>query len=566
MLKDLHIDVLEALQKAGVTGDISLAKTNTPEHGDIAFACFVWAKEQQKNPVEAAKDIAQNIDVSLYQGLEKVEAVGPYVNFFLSTKEIARDVFMDVLKKGNNFGANNLGQGKKILIEYPSQNTHKEFHIGHLRNVCIGNALTELYKKSGYDVVVMNYINDFGAHVVKCLWGILHFYSGEVPEQDTQKWLGEVYAKSSVYLADHDEYKQKLNALQKKLEERDPEIWSLFIKTRDASLARFDEIHEELGIDHKKTILESEIKDEGQAIVDDLLEKKIAQVGDGGAIIFDLNEYNLDIALVRKSSGAGVYLTSDLALAKEKFTAFDIQESINITGIEQNFYFKQLFKVLELAGHKEKMTHIGYGLVTLPSGKMSSRLGNVILYEELRDKVAQKLHKEITDRHDDWAKDEIQKTTDIMTQAVLKFSMLKHEAAKNIVFDFDEATSFDGYSAPYVLYVIARITSMVQKGDPGGLADLDMGLLTAPQEKALLLHIANYDDMVIRAMREYNPSAITRYCFDLAQLYNDFYQNCKVIDPQHEARSQVRLLLSRIVRDVLQDSLALLTIHTVERM
>jgi len=568
MLKEIYIDIIEALQKAGVVGDISFGKPPQPDQGDVAFACFVLAKQQNKNPAEVAKQIADQIDVTLYEGIDKVEALGPYVNFYLSIQEISREVLMSVIKDGESFGTNNLGENKKVLIEYPSQNTHKEFHIGHLRNVCIGNSLVNLYKKSGYQVLPINYINDFGAHVVKCLWGINKFHNGNVPKENIQRWLGEVYAEASNYIKEHDtpEIKEEVTILQNKLEARDPEIWQLFLQTRDASLDGFTHIHQELGITHLETILESEVKDEGQKIVDELLEKNIAKIGDGGAIIFDLSSYNLDIALARKSSGAGVYLTSDLALVKRKFKQFDIDESINVTGIEQDFYFKQLYKVLQLAGFDKKMTHIGYGLVTLPDGKMSSRLGNVVLYEELRDKVAVKLKKEITDRYDDWTAEEIDSNVVIITQAVLKFTLLKHEASKNIVFDFNEATSFDGYSAPYVLYVIARINSMVDKGGDLDIFQLQLDLLSVPQEKALLMQIATYSDVIMRAVQEYNPAIITKFCFDLAQKYNDFYHHCKVIDDDNKEMTQIRLLLSRVVRDVMQDALHVLSIDTVERM
>ena len=566
MEKYLHKGIIDALTEAGVTGDISLGKTKMVEHGDVSFACFVLAKEQKANPNQIAQEIAQKIDVSKFEEIEKVEVLGPYVNFYLSIPFIAREVMMAVIKDGKSFGRNNIGNQKKLLVEYPSQNTHKEFHIGHLRNVCIGNALVQLKRKSGYEVLPINYINDFGAHVVKCLWGINHFYNGEVPEQNTQKWLGEVYAKASTHIKDNPELKDEINELQNKLESRDKEIWNLFIKTRDASLDGFKKIHDELKIEHITTLLESDVKDQGQKIVDRLLKEGIAEVGDGGAIIVDLSEYKLDIALARKSSGAGVYLTSDLALATKKFDEFEVDESINITAHEQNFYFKQLFKVLELAGHKKEMSHIGYGFVTLPEGKMSSRSGNVILYEDLRDQVATKLTKETTDRHADWSTQEVENLVSVMTQAVLKFTILKHEASKNIVFDFKEATSFEGYSAAYVLYVVARINSMIDKSQDIDISSLDLSLLSSQQEKDLLLFVSKYESVVLRATQDNNPSIITKYCFDMAQKYNDFYHHHKVLDPQNTDQSNVRLLLSRVVKDVLTDALSLLTIDTVQKM
>lgn len=571
----LESKLKDILKKVGVTYEVSFSAPPKPEMGDLAFACFDIAKKEGKNPSDVATEIAQKLNACLLarQGnlteiIKEVKAFGPYVNFYLDAGEVSELILGEVDKK--DFGENNLGDGRKVMVEYPSQNTHKEFHVGHLRNVCIGSTLINLYKKSGYQVVPVNYINDFGSHVVKCLWWILKNYRTELINHKTidnkQKWLGEIYAEASNYIKEHEaEVKPELDELQKKLEKRDKEIFKLFKETRQWSLIGFDKINKELGLQYKQIFLESEVKDWGQKVVDELLQKGIAKIGDGGAIIVDLNEYKLDIALLRKSTGAGVYMTSDLGLAEKKFTKYSVSESINITGAEQIFYFQQLFKVLELNGFKNKMTHIAYGLVTRPEGKMSSRLGNVILYEDLRDEVYEKIVMETKSRHTDWSEKKIKSNSLILTMAAIKFEFLKHEAAKNIVFDSKAATSFDGFTGPYVLYTVARINSLLKKSPFSLLKTKNFSLLKTDEEKRLSLFLEQYGSVVEKALENYNPSVIVKYCFDLAQAFNDFYTKHSVLSNDKDL-VLARLALSELVQKVLIDALKLLSIETVEEM
>lgn len=569
-MNSIEEKIKKVLHHAGVQGDMTFSQPPKPEMGDLAFACFDVAKKEGKNPVEMAKELSEKckLQISKCKIIKRIEAMGPYVNFWLNAGEVAKLILGEVNKK--NYSVNDLGKGKKMMIEYPSQNTHKEFHIGHLRNVCIGNTLVQLYKKCGFKVVPVNYINDFGAHVVKCLWYIQKFDKEKTirQAQGKQKWLGEMYAEASGYIKEHEkEVKPELDALQKKLEAKDREVMKLFRETRKWSFDGFKKIDKELGLKYKEIFLESDVKDSGQKVVDELLKKGIAQVGEGGAIIVDLGNCGLDIALLRKSTGAGVYMTSDLGLAEKKFKKYKVDESINLTGSEQNFYFQQLFKILELNGFKHKMSHIGYGLVTRPEGKMSSRLGNVILYEDLRDDVFAHMMEETQTRHQDWPKKKIEKTAWILTMAILKFTLQKHEANKVVTFDLKEATSFEGFSAPYLLYVVARINSLVRKSSICNLqSKINFDLIKELEEKKLLLFLGEYGDVVKKAWENKNPSVITKYCFDLAQAFNDFYNKHSVLSAESGDLIKARIALCGAVRRVLVDALGLLTIETVDEM
>lgn len=580
-MKKINEEIKKLLQNAGVKGEIELTVPPNPEMGDFAFACFNLAKDWNMNPAEAAKIIESKVKSqkqspvptpagSLVLGskvIDRVEAVGPYVNFYLKISELAKSVLGEIKKQGGKYGNNKSGNGQKVLIEYPSNNTHKEFHIGHFRNVCIGNALVQLYQKNGYKVYPVNYINDFGNHVAKCLWALLKFHKDEKPPANKQKWLGDIYAEASQKVKENPELTKEVAEIQNRLEEHDPELWPLFMATREWSLEKFAEIFKRLGVKHAAVWYEKDLKDKGQKITDELVQRGVAEIGEGGAVIIDLREYNLDVAMLRKSNGAGLYLTSDLPLAMAKFKKFNADESVVITGTEQNFYFKQLHKILEIIGFKKKLTHIGYGLVNLKEGKMSSRLGNVILYEDLSNEVYDKLKAEAKIRHADWDEEKIRQTAHTLAMAALKFDMQKHEAAKNITFDVKESSSFNGFTGPYILYVVARINSILTKAKAERKkAKCDYQLLSNPEEKQLLLSLAKYGEVVQDALQNYNPSAITRYCFDLAQQFNDFYNKHSIVNAENKDLAGARLDLSAAVKTVLTNALNLLSIDTLEEM
>lgn len=556
------------LRKCGVKGDVIFSFPPKAEMGDLAFACFELAKKENKNPAEVAEDLAEKINskIQTIKFVEKVAVFGPYVNFYFEVGIYAKIVLDEILKKNKKFGINTDGKNKKVLIEYPSNNTHKELHVGHLRNICLGNSLANLFENNGFKVTRVNYLNDFGAHVAKCLWGLKKFHDKEKPPRNRQKWLGEIYTQASRYLKEHPEAQEEVIQMQQKMEAKDKSIWSLYLQTKQWSIEGFEKVFRDLKVVHKTVFYEKETKNIGQKMVDKLLQKKIAQVGEGGAIIADLTKYGLDIALLRKSNGAGLYLTSDLGLAVVKNKKYKATESIHLTSVEQNFYFKQLFKILELAGYKYKMTHIGYGLVTLPGGKMASREGNVILYEDVYSDVFDRVYQEVIKRHQDWSKKKIEETVKRIALGAIKFDILKHEAQKSIVFDRDNAISFDGFTGPYVLYTVARINSLLNKGKKCPAQKADYAFLKNSEEKKLIQALSFFGSEVKKSFENYNPSVITKYCFDTAKVFNDFYTKVSILKTDDEKIRCARLSLCLATKIVLQNALNILSIDTVEEM
>lgn len=563
-IKQKIIDTIEAEQDIKL--EVPIKKPPQEEFGDLSLPCFQPAQKQDQDPKEFAKKLVHLNFNQPERYFSKVESEGPFLNFHLNKEKIAEEFTSSLESQGKSY-FDEQQKDKQLMIEYPSPNTHKRFHVGHLRNVCIGNCLRELYKTKGYKVIPVNYINDLGAHVAKSIWGILHLEDGEIPENNRQDFFAEIYQKVSQKADKDEQIKAEIEEVKQKIEQKTGQEWQLLEKSRDQSLKAIEEILDDLKVTHQHTYFESDVIERGQEIIDELLEQGIAEKGKKGAIIVDLEEYDLDTAIIRKRDGAGLYITGDLALAEKKFETYpDLDESIYITGNEQQHHFQQLFKILELFGFDKKMTHIGYGLISLKSGKMSSREGDVITYDELKTRVYKKLEQETASRHKDWPEEKISNVAEKLTLAVLKFDLQKHEAQKNITFDIEEATNFNGYSAPYVLYVYARINSLKEESIPNPSPELDLSQLNHSLAEKLIIKMIRLEEVIDTAFDNYDPAKITKYCFELAQLFNDYYSHCQIIQGSDLKKTKARLKLADCVQTTLEKALDLLTIEPIEEM
>lgn len=533
--------------------------------GDIALPCFAFAKSSGKNPAELARMIAAG-EVYASMWVQAVNAAGPYVNFVLKSDMVAGALFA-ALKKNKKFGANNLGKGERVMIEYPSPNTHKEFHVGHVRNVCLGVALTNLYEASGFKMVQVDYTNDLGAHVAKCLWALQKFHQGEKPPLGREaRWLGAIYAEGAQKLEEHTEYAPEVSEVLQKLEARERAIYALWKKTRAWSIKGMNVYLKELGVHYKREFFESEVKDEGKKIVAELLKKGVAQKSQG-AVIIDMDAQGLGVMLLLKSDGTGLYATSDLALARKKFKLFKIDRSINITDVRQSLYFKQLFRALALSGFTQKMTHIGYEFVRLPEGAMASRTGRVVLYEDMRDEIIAAAAEETRTRHPEWSARKVHYTAYTLALAGLKFGMLKYDPGKVIVFDKKESLSFEGFTGPYLLYTLARMNSLLKKvRGTAGRGSADPSILVASQEKQLVFLCLQLPEVVKSAVENNNPSELAHYAYKLCQLFAAFYEQCPVMRAPDEGVKRARAALVEITRGVLERSLNLLGIPLIKEM
>jgi arginyl-tRNA synthetase len=551
-------EIENLLKKEGIK-EIKLEKPPEGIKADLAFPCFELARQKKRNPVEIAKELKEKIEV---KGLVKeIKAEGPYLNFYINHKKSNEEILKNIIKMKDKYGKGL--QKEKIMVEFSQPNPHKAFHIGHLRNTVLGDSLIRILKYSGNKVVSSNYINDTGMHVAKCLWAYERFFKNKKPKENKGRWLGEIYSYAAKKMNEKEEYNKEINDVLEKIESKDPEIIKLWKKTRKWSLDEFRRIYKELGVSFDVWFYDSDLGERGKQVVNELLKKKIARKSEG-AIIVDLEKYGLGIALILKTGGTTLYITKDFALAEEKFRKYKIDKSIYVTGSEQRHHFSQLFKILELSGFKQakKCKHISYGLISLKEGKMSSREGNVILYETLLEKMSEKALKETKKRHKEWGKNKLEYTSKIIAIGALKYGMLNISHNRNIVFDWQSALSLEGNTAPYLQYSYVRASSILRKQK---LSKFDAKLLKEKEEISLISKLSEFPLMVEKASLEYSPHIIANYLFELSQLFNLFYEKHQVLKAG-KGLKEARLALVKSTAQVLNNGITLLRIEILKKM
>ncbi|MFA5129137.1 MAG: arginine--tRNA ligase [Patescibacteria group bacterium] len=539
-----------------------------PEFGDLSLPCFNFTKALGNSPLEIAKELGEKIEPSGIVG--KIVAAGPYLNFFLDKREMARLVLNQILKEKEKFGNSKIGKGKRVMIEFSNANTHKEYHVGHLRNLCYGDAVTRLLSASGHKAIPVSYINDFGIHVAKTLWFMEKDQHAQgIIKQNTVEdkgfFLGRMYSAATKKIDEiGDNAKKEVGEYMTKIESRRGPEYKFWQETREWSIKQFAEIYEEMGVSFDNIFYESEVIDEGRKIVEELYQKKFL-VKSQGAIIANLEKYNLGVLLFLRSDGTALYPVADLPLALKKFKKYKLNESIYVVDVRQSLYFEQLFKILELLGYKQKMVHLGYEFVKLPSGMMSSRTGNVITYEELREEAMKRAIDETTKRHANWSEEQIKETAKKIVVGAMRFEMVKVGKEQTITFDIDRALHFEGFTAAYLQYTHARICSIIRKAGIKISGKIDFDKFREKWEYNLVIELAKFPEILEKAARTYSPAVLADYLYDLAKIFSDFYRDVKVIGADPEA-GKARIALIHAVKIVLAKGLAILGMAAPEEM
>lgn len=563
MLSLIQTEIEKILRLVGVTGPIELSKPPKSEMGDAAFACFGLAKELKKSPVEVAKGVSSEFRVQSSELIERVEAFGPYVNFFLNGSELAKNILKVALSK--KFGQNEMGKKKRMVVEYAQPNTHKAFHIGHLRNIITGESLCRILENSGYKVARVNYQGDVGLHIAKCLYGIFHTENYEEKMKalksvdEKAKFLGGVYTAGSGAYEIDEKAKKEVEEINQKIYYGDKSIKKLYEKTRKWSLEYFDKIYKRIGTKFDRLYFESETFGRGRDIVQEFVKKGVFKQSQG-AVIFEGEKYGLHNRVFLNSLGLPTYEAKDTALAELQMKEWKPEMIYHVVGKEQSEYFKVLFRALEqifpsTAG-KEK--HLVYGWVSLKEGKMSSRTGNVILGEGLLDEAKQKITEIMAERKVD------EETAEKIALAAVKYSFLRPGVSSDIVFDLKESVNLTGDCGPYLLYIVARVRSIFRDANQK-LGKIIVPAEISPEEKQLMLHLAEYPEATALAASEANPSKVAHYLLGLAQSFNVFYDACPVLKAEGNIRS-FRLSLIKAVEETMVRGLYLLGIETVEEM
>lgn len=536
-----------------------LEKPKSSEMGDIAFPAFSLAKVERKAPQAIATDIVEKLDTT---GFEKVVATGPYVNFFLDKDAISHQVLTDVIAKKDQYGQLNIGQGRNVTIDMSSPNIAKPFSVGHLRSTVIGDALANIHGKLGFNPIRINHLGDWGKQfgmliVAYKLWG-----DKTAVEADPISELLKLYVRINAEAEEKPELDEEARQWFKKLEDGDQEALELWQWFRDESLVEFNRIYEKLDVHFDSFNGEAFYNDKMDEGIQILEEKGLLQESKGAQIV-DLESYNLPPALIRKTDGATLYITRDIATAMYRKRTYDFVKSIYVVGQEQINHFKQLKAVLKEMGFdwSDDMTHVTFGLVTKDKKKLSTRKGNIILLEPTLDEAILRALSQIEAKNPNLEnKEEVAHAVGV---GAVKFFDLKTDRDNGYDFDLEAMVSFEGETGPYVQYAYARIQSILRKANFVPSTENNYKLADA-ESWEIIKHIQNFSTVVERAGDKFDPSLIAKYAINLAQAFNKYYAHTRILDESPERDS--RLALAYATGVVLKEALRLLGVKAPEKM
>ncbi|MCT8977675.1 arginine--tRNA ligase [Clostridium sp. CX1] len=548
---DLELDTIEKL----------IEIPPKAEMGDYAFPCFQLSKALRKAPNMISEELKGKINK---EGFEKVENLGPYLNFFVDKTDFTKNTIEKVLAEGDSYGSSNIGTGKNICVEYSSPNIAKPFHVGHLFTTVIGKSLYQILSSQGYNCVRINHLGDWGTQFGKLISAYKRWGNEEALEKDPIKELLRIYVKF------HDEA-EKDSALEdegrmyfKNLEEGKEEEVALWQRFKDLSLKEFKKVYDTLGVEFDSYAGESFYSDKMDEVVEEIDSKGLLVESNGAKVVM-LDEYNMPPCIVKKADGATIYATRDLAAAMYRKKTYDFDKSIYVVGTDQSLHFKQVFTTIKLMGHEwaDSCKHIPFGLVRFADKKLSTRKGDVIFLEDLLNESIEKTLQVINEKNPNLEdKEEVAKKVGI---GAIVFTYLKNSREKDIVFDWNEMLSFDGETGPYVQYSYARGKSILRKaGEVSG--EVDYSKLNSKEEFELAKSLDGFNKAVLNAIERLEPFVVTRYIIEVAKGFNKFYNACSIMNAEDEEIKKARLKLVEAVCQVLKNGLKLIGLETVEKM
>ncbi|WP_293874799.1 arginine--tRNA ligase [Streptococcus sp. A12] len=549
--------VIEGLDQETILNLLEQPKSS--DLGDIAFPAFSLAKIERKAPQAIAADIAEKIDASHF---EKVVATGPYVNFFLDKSQISDQVIKAVIQAGAAYGQQEEGQGANVTIDLSSPNIAKPFSVGHLRSTVIGDAISNIYKKMGYNTIKINHLGDWGKQFGLLMVAYKKWGSKEAVEANPIDELLKLYVRINAEIENNPALDEEGRLWFKKLEDGDPEATELWQWFRDESLVEFNRIYKLLGVEFDSLNGEAFYNDKMDEAVQILEEKGLLKESKGASIV-ELDDVNLPPAMIKKSDGATLYITRDIATAIYRARTYNFVKNIYAVGQEQSNHFRQLKAVLKKMGFdwSDDMIHVDFGLVTKNRQKLSTRKGNIILLEPTLQEAISRAKAQIEEKNPELEnKEEVAHAVGV---GAVKFYDLKTDRRNGYDFDLEAMVSFEGETGPYVQYAYARIQSILRKANFTPSADATYSL-SDPESWEIIKLLQDFARVVKRAAENYDPSLIAKYAINLAQAFNKYYAHTRILDESPERDSRLALSYSTAV--VLKEALRLLGVDAPEKM
>ena len=568
---------------------VQLQKTRAEFEGNLTLVVFPFLKMSKKAPEATAQEIGEHLKANC-KTISGYNVVKGFLNLSISD-----EAWLDLLARidaDEHYGEKQAKDDSPlVMIEYSSPNTNKPLHLGHVRNNLLGWSLAQIMQANGNKVVKTNIVNDRGIHICKSMLAWLKWGNGETPETSGKKGdhlIGDYYVAFDKHYREEvkelvaqgmDEEKAKQEAplikeaheMLVKWENNDPEVRALWAKMNEWVYAGFDETYKALGVSFDKIYYESDTYLEGKDKVEEGLEKGFFYRREDGSVWADLTKEGLDEKLLLRSDGTSVYMTQDIGTAKLRFQDFPIDKMIYVVGNEQNYHFQVLSILLDKLGFKwgKDLVHFSYGMVELPNGKMKSREGTVVDADDLIATMiadARKTSDELG-KNDDMSEDEKQEIARIVGMGALKYFILKVDARKNMLFNPEESIDFNGNTGPFIQYTYARIRSILRKAGSNGKSQLStLNPQLSTKEIDLIQKISEYGDAVAQAGKDYSPSGIANYCYELTKAFNQFYHDFSILNAETEEQKQVRLCIAANVAKTIKNGMALLGIEVPERM
>jgi arginyl-tRNA synthetase len=548
----------------------------------------------KKMPVpQRAQEIAEQVKglIGSVDGISRIEAVKGYLNLYFSTPEFARRVVDEVLASRADFGRG-AKKNERVMVEYAQPNTHHSIHIGHARTTLLGESLARIVEFAGFETIRASYPGDIGLGVITVLWAYEKFYKGQEPEgvHERGQWLLKIYVEATALLekkenetpeetAQREAYDAERREMYRKWDTGDKYVRDLWYKTREWSLEELRDILSMLDVKIDVWFLESEVDEPSKAIVNELIERGIAedQRAQGGPVIVKIDEKlgltkeKYHTAVILRNDGTSLYLTKDLALAKVKFEQYHVDRSIYVVDFRQSLHFQQAFKILELWGFPQasKCYHLSYGYITLPEGSMSARRGRVVLFKDVADEATKRVLAVESEKSGDIPEDEREKIASQIGLGALTYSILSVDNNKDIVFDIDAALAFDGRTGPYIQNAHVRANSILKKAGVSTFERFNVSTFNyelTKHEIQLIELLSRFPQTVEQAANEYRPLVMATYAYDLANAFHSFYHAVPVLQTEDEKIRNARLGLVTASKQVIVNALRLLDIQAPDVM
>ena len=569
---------------------LQLQKTRSEFEGNLTLVVFPFVKAAKKSPEQTAQEIGEYL-VQNCTAVEKFNVVKGFLN--LSIGDGAWLELLKAIDQDEHFGTKTANENSPlVMIEYSSPNTNKPLHLGHVRNNLLGWSLAQIMEANGNKVVKTNIVNDRGIHICKSMLAWLKYGNGETPESSGKKGdhlIGDYYVAFDKHYREEikelvaqgmDEEKAKQEAplikeaheMLVKWEQNDPEVRALWEKMNAWVYAGFDETYKKMGVSFDKIYYESQTYLKGKAKVEEGLAKGLFERHEDNSVWADLTNEGLDQKLLLRSDGTSVYMTQDIGTAEMRFQDYPIDKMIYVVGNEQNYHFQVLSILLDRLGFKwgKELTHFSYGMVELPNGKMKSREGTVVDADDLMALMVEDAYKTSMElgKFDDMTEEERREIARIVGMGALKYFILKVDARKNMLFNPEESIDFNGNTGPFIQYTYARIRSILRKAQDAqnNQNTLSTQITLNDKEIELIQKMNEFGAAVEQAGKDYSPSGIANYCYELTKVFNQFYHDYSILNEPDADKRAVRLVLARNVAKIIKSGMSLLGIEVPERM